>query len=210
MTEEPKQAAATSEVTDQKVTRWGPVMGFFRDHPTLVLSLLYLYATAMGIVYSFRLYRSFGINIFDYSEIADFLLAAFKNEWVLANLVGQASVVIAALSVWRFYEARGLSSMWLATCRLWLIGLTYTCIVVIVTYQTAISTASSIKYGETPAVDVWYRSFSGSAGQVKEPKLRLIGATQKAVFFYDVDAKSQRTIVIPQSQLVSMEVPEQD
>ncbi len=67
-------------------------------------------------------------------------------------------------------------------------------------------TASSIKHGERPAVAVHYRSFSSSAGQVKEPGLRLIGATQNAVFFYDVE--DERTIVIPQAQVVSIEVPE--
>jgi hypothetical protein len=86
------------------------------------------------------------------------------------------------------------------------------CIAVIITYLSAIRAASSIKDGaghrlfEKPAVDIRYRSFSGSAGQVTEPNLKLIGATQKAVFFYDVDEK--RTIVIPQAQIVSIEIPE--
>jgi hypothetical protein len=70
---------------------------------------------------------------------------------------------------------------------------------------SAARTASSTKHGQYPAVDVRYRSFKGSAGQVTEPNLTLIGAIQKAVFFYDVDDK--RTIVIPQAQIVSIEVP---
>ena len=73
-------------------------------------------------------------------------------------------------------------------------------------YYSAGKTASSIKAGETPSVDVRYRSFKGSAGQVTVPSLGLIGATEKAAFFYDVDHK--RTIVIPQAQLVSIVVPE--
>jgi hypothetical protein len=78
----------------------------------------------------------------------------------------------------------------------------------ILPYYSATQTASSIKHGQYPSVEVRYRSFSGSAGQVTVPDLMLIGATQKAVFFYDVDEK--RTTVIPQAQLVSIEVPEQD
>jgi hypothetical protein len=64
----------------------------------------------------------------------------------------------------------------------------------------------TLEGGETQAVDVRYRSFSGSAGQVTKPGLALIGATQKVVFFYDVDDK--RTIVIPRTHIVSIEVPE--
>lgn len=59
--------------------RWGKIKGFFLDNPTLALTLLYLYVTAVGMLYSAVLYRKFGINIFDYAEIADFLLAALKN-----------------------------------------------------------------------------------------------------------------------------------
>jgi hypothetical protein len=51
----------------------------FLANPTAILSLMYLYVTAIGMLYSFLLYRNFEISIFDYSEIGDFLLAGFKN-----------------------------------------------------------------------------------------------------------------------------------
>jgi hypothetical protein len=224
MTEEPKQGASTSEVTEQKDTGGEQVKTFFRDNdtggeqvrtffrdnPALILSLLYLYATAIGIVYSLGLYRSFGINIFDYSEVTDFLLAAFKNAGVLIILVIQVVAVLALLALGLLFKETRAFQFWRYPGRRPLAILLYVVIVVGVTYNTSSDTASSIKDGETLAVDVRYRSFSGSAGQVKESNLRLIGATQKAVFFYDVDAKPKRTIVIPQSQLVSIEVPEQD
>jgi hypothetical protein len=74
-------------------------------------------------------------------------------------------------------------------------------------FISAILTANSIKAGGTP-VDLRYRSFSGSAGQVTEPDLRLIGATQRDVFFYDDD--HNRTIVVPQAEIVSIEVPDEN
>jgi hypothetical protein len=66
--------------------------------------------------------------------------------------------------------------------------------------------AQSIKHGEGPTVEVQYRSFRGSAGQVSKPGLVLLGATQRAVFFYDVN--SEQSLVIPQAQIVSIEVRE--
>jgi hypothetical protein len=66
--------------------------------------------------------------------------------------------------------------------------------------------ASSIKDGQRAKVEVRYRSFKGSAGQVIVPGLVLIGATQRASFFYD--RANKRTLVIPQTQLISIEVPE--
>ena len=70
----------------------------------------------------------------------------------------------------------------------------------------AFQAAATIKNGETKAVEVRYRSFSGTAGQVAVPGLDFIGPTVRAAFFYDPDAK--RTIVIPQTQIVSIEVPD--
>jgi hypothetical protein len=73
------------------------------------------------------------------------------------------------------------------------------------TFGVANVTAIAVKNGDYHTVDVRYRSFSSSAGQATEPNLTVIGATQKAVYFYDVDEK--RTIVVPQAQIVSIEVP---
>lgn len=213
------------------------------------------------MLYSWVLYGRFGINIFDYSEIGDFLLAGFKNHVAFLS-AGLLSAMGAALlfyrasaersrlraakqhtKMWweeflrREAESRGeeipeeerlklresvrreaemaikrSEERWLELQR----RATVTIVVIIVStivfsslilpYFSATKTASFIKHGEHPAVDVRYRSFSGSAGQVTEPDLSLIGATQKAVFFYDVNDK--HTLVIPQSQIVAIEVPE--
>ena len=172
--------------------------------------MLYLYVTAVGMLHSATLYRHFGITIFDFSEIGDFLLAAFKKPLALLLGVLQAFLYGAlALSILRYikvYEAPNTIEKY----KLWtIVALSATLIVlgsVLPPYVTAKFMASSIKHREHPTVDVQYRSFSGSAGQVTESDLKPIGATQEVVFFYDVSDK--RTLVIPQTQIVSMEVPE--
>jgi hypothetical protein len=64
---------------EEKNSFWSKVTEIFSDHPTLAVTAAYVYLTAVGIVYSVALYSKFGINILDYSEIADFVLGAFKN-----------------------------------------------------------------------------------------------------------------------------------
>ena len=77
----------------------------------------------------------------------------------------------------------------------------------IIPLRLALSQADAIKQGEQAQATVQYRKYSTpSTGQVKKSGLKLMGATQKVVFFYD--ANEERTIVIPQAQLVSIEVPE--
>jgi hypothetical protein len=223
----------------------GYLKEFFLANPAVVLSLLYVYVTAIGMFYSAVLYGRFGINVFDYSEIGDFLLAAFKNPVAflsggLLAAVGGALLSYKAATVRRrveeVEEAREARSRLQASIQeeeerekeeefhqhtkqrylafqrrlmvIYAIVIAVTSVFssCVLPYYSAGKTASSIKAGETSSVDVRYRSFKGSAGQVTVPGLGFIGATEKAAFFYDVDDK--RTIVIPQVQIVSIEVPE--
>lgn len=189
-------------------------MRFFVANSALVFSLVYGYLTVLGIFYSFALYGWFHINIFDYVEIGDFLLIVLRNENVLVAgvaLVGWFLLTGGKLvQHWNELErqrantppvrSRARSLVWvyfiLAVGVLGpLLGLA----------NTISETVYSIKEGyETKAV-VQYRSSSGSADQVVKTKLVIIGTTQKVIFLYDEDDK--QTLVIPQSQIVSIAQP---
>jgi hypothetical protein len=78
MPEESKQKDKDAQGKEPQATRRGKVKGFFREHPTFFLTLMYVDLTGIGILYTLIFYRQFGINIFDFAEIGDFLLAAFK------------------------------------------------------------------------------------------------------------------------------------
>ena len=232
MTEEPKKRAEVLEAVSVIPSKG---RGFFREHPTFFLTLMYVDLTGIGIFYAFIFYRQFGINIFDFAEIGDFLIAAFKAPAVTFSVllvqVLLVSLPVLPLIVWfrlvtpRFRAARreremGLPTPWihrgvsLAT----FIGSTIMAAVVIsvtgiLPHQLARSQADAIKQGEQPQVTVQYRKFSSpSTGQVTETGVELIGATQKVVFFYDVtekdNEKDSRTLIIPQAQIVSIEVQE--
>jgi hypothetical protein len=211
----------------------GFLLDFLQSNTTAALTLLYVYVSAIGMLYSYFLYRDFGISIFDHSEIADFLLAAFRNPGALVSAIALASIaaLIAHWSDRRLKETRQRLRQYFSRAEdrevldredierglRWRRRITATIVGAIIIASLfvvaslalpayfATRAASSIKQGETPTVDVRYRSFSGSSGQILEPDLRLIGATQRAVFFYD---DNKRTIVIPQTQVVSIEVPE--
>jgi len=246
MTEASKQYDNGSQGVEE-YDHWDKTRRFFLDNPTLALTLLYLYVAAVGIVYSASLYGSFGINILDYSEIVDFLLAAFKNPatlmipgitlftFIFTMIVdarysassAQARLKARQMSTEMSTDEVGLSeedqgriiqeyrqtvdflaNRWrkYVMYMSWLLLLYVLLSLSLFPYLLGTSTASSIKNGENSEVRVQYRSFKGSEGQVTVPGVELIGGTQKVVFFYDADAK--RTIVIPQAQIVSIEVPE--
>src|SRR5215210_1029614 len=180
----------------------GYLKEFFLANPTVVLSLLYLYVTAIGMLYSAVLYGRFGINVFDYSEISDFLLAAFKNPvaFLAAGLLAVmgAAVLSIQMSLVRKNEQQGEALMQareeeeerlkrdkydkemeerlkvekerdeqmmkrslerqrrLTVIFTIVIAVTSVFTSFVLPYYSAGKTASSIKAGETPSVDVRY------------------------------------------------------
>jgi hypothetical protein len=208
MPQKPEQGNPGSQRHEQD-PRWIAIKQFFINNPTFVLTMLYLYATAVGLVSSATLFQAFGINFFEFAEIGDFLLTAFRTTpTAFLDLVLTVFVTLgiyAALDV----GMRGRIPsyyFWYALIAMFCVLVVQLGVTMFVSYRQAYWKAEGIKQGETPTVDVRYRSFSGSAGQITETDLRLIGTTQKVVCFYDVNGK--RAIVIPQSQIVSVDIPE--
>jgi hypothetical protein len=62
-------------------------LAFFVDHPGVWVPGLYLIGSTIGMLDSWWFFHQFGINIFLYSEVADFLLASFREPgawWIMA------------------------------------------------------------------------------------------------------------------------------
>jgi hypothetical protein len=214
---------ATSRSTDT-----GPVRRWFvqvvHDNPTLVSSLLYLYVTGTGILYSFILYRQFRINIFDYSEIGDFLLAGLRNPLALLFVAFQVGLLLLLITITNPQpsrrtvrssdetSARDVRRMTTLFVLLIIIGAGIGSIGLPI--LSAGRVAQAIKDGGQTSVEVRYSSSTDAADQVTKPGLELIGATQKVVFFYEAndkhDEKDNHTLVIPQSRIVSIEVPDSE
>jgi len=83
-------------------TRWTLV-----EQPAILVSGLYLVASVIGLVYSWAFLHGFGINVFRYAEISDFLLPSLKEPftWVLAIFGVAMFLIDNAMS--RRLEARG-------------------------------------------------------------------------------------------------------
>src|SRR5688572_30810781 len=55
-----------------------PLASLWANHPGLLLTASYLIITLIGLVYDARLYAEFRVNIAEYAETSDFLLAAAR------------------------------------------------------------------------------------------------------------------------------------
>ena len=63
----------------------GWILALLRQHPALLVSALYVTASVIGMLFSWDYLRLFGINVFNYAQIGDFLLASLKEPitWVI-------------------------------------------------------------------------------------------------------------------------------
>ncbi|MDJ0793777.1 MAG: hypothetical protein QNI98_05975 [Woeseiaceae bacterium] len=51
----------------------------FREHPALLVSAFYVAASVIGMFYAWSYLRQFGLNVFNYAQISDFLVASLKE-----------------------------------------------------------------------------------------------------------------------------------
>ena len=81
---------------EQQHTRW--FTGLLTEHPALIASALYAFASVIGMFYSWAYLREFGINVFNYAQIGDFLLVSLKEPltWVLVVAI----VLIVSIDNW--------------------------------------------------------------------------------------------------------------
>jgi hypothetical protein len=196
----------------------GSITAFFREHPAIVGTLLYLQATEFGIAYSWGLYRRFGINVFDYAELNDFLLAAFKglSVFVIAFMYALLFPVVYLYIVRATMErmssrytsaspaSRAGMKLPLRALSWPLVLVLYVILALLLTFATGwfFSTyaAQDLVKAEAQMVSVRYQATSKAAEQTTETNLKVIGNTQQFTFFYDT--ADQSTLVVPHAQIV--------
>lgn len=76
------------------------------EHLGTGLTLSYLALVAIGMFHSVLGYRHFGINILDYAEASDFLLAPFRDPMVMLVTVLPAVLALAYLRFFERYSTR--------------------------------------------------------------------------------------------------------
>jgi magnesium-transporting ATPase (P-type) len=68
------------------------------NEPQVIITILYILAITIGMIFNYAKYKTFGINIFDYSDITDFILFPFSDFKVLLF-----TLVIAILCLALYY-----------------------------------------------------------------------------------------------------------
>lgn len=68
-----------TRITEKPALDRTKAVAFFADHPGVWVPALYMIGSTIGMLDSWWFFHQFGINVFLYSEVADFLLASFRE-----------------------------------------------------------------------------------------------------------------------------------
>jgi len=71
-----------------------------------ILTLSYVIAVAIGMLFSYQKYAQFNINIFDYSDVFDFLIAPFSDFKILLFSIGSISIIFLFLLIDIFWKRK--------------------------------------------------------------------------------------------------------
>ena len=69
-----------------------------------VITICYLLTVGIGMLFNYQLYSQFGINVFDYSDVFDFLIAPFADFKILLfslASIGISSILLQMDIVWK-------------------------------------------------------------------------------------------------------------
>lgn len=208
---QPPDAAAQERATAVAVALdWRP--WFRSENVGLMLTLGYLFLTALGMFHRALVFLMFRINVFDYAEPSDFLLAALRDPLII--LVCIAPIPLVAL----YY--RGAAWLQLRTKSKWLSGTerqkeltrryrrplyAFTALLwaLAASLHYATSVVRDLRAGTGRRVQVELISGAQTPPVDTTPQL-LLGTTQKFLFLYD--APRQVTSVIPIGNIARLRV----
>lgn len=195
------------------------------QHPALALSFGYLYVSAIGMLYTSKLFSAFGISMLDFAETTDFLLAALRRPvalllsafttvvWLgyLLGVYAFMSVLMGAAWIPRSF-GRGYERWQRAlACQGRFHLLFATTLALIAWFGTALYGLSLFADSEAKRLAdcpcqllVVELKNSDSAGlpTIIEEDLVLVGRAGSFAFFYDL--VEQRTQVIPTANILRM------
>jgi hypothetical protein len=181
------------------------VMRVLERHPGALLTGLYLALTAIGIAYDFLYFRRFQVNILDYAETGDFLVAALRSPLAIIYSVVPVLVIwlVALLRRWvrrvspRYdaYAAR-YEKKWRTGALYWDVMNTLLVVMYafVFTAYYAKSVAVAAKSPAARRVRVEIAAAAGTAGPSNEVAT-MVGTTGKFLFLYFPERDS--THVVP-------------
>jgi hypothetical protein len=169
------------------------------------VSALYVAASIIGMFYSWAYLRRFGINVFNYAQISDFLLASLKEPFTWALVIIAIILVLIDNASSRRLGQRECSKWiaWYGSPRYRFINnFAAIYIVLMFIYIFAMTQAWDTREGEGKIVDVMFADSGAATTAI------LLGTTGQYVFLFDDETERVDIHPIENIHSISFRAPE--
>lgn len=182
---------------------------WLKDNPGLTLTLLYVSASIIGLLYNFLFFRRFGINVLEFSETTDFLMVVVREPLTIATAFSGVLVYVAyatlvktaTLASYRWWpKLRGtpekrlkmhrLNQRLVPLMQISFIGAYAFLFVVLYSKRQA----RLVREGDQQWVTVAYRSDTPANMADQPRRAKLLGTTARFVFLYHPESKTAVTV----------------
>ncbi len=179
--------------------RKGWILALLRQHPALLVSAVYVIASIIGMLFSWDYLRLFGINVFNYSQIGDFLLASLKEPFTWVIVIMAVLLVMGDNAMSRRVERSGKRRFlkWYGSGRYRAINYIFAVVMIVMfTHIYALTKKDKVLAGESQWVNVQLTE------SVVTSQVVLLGTTGSFIFLYD--PLSQEVSVHPHENVYSI------
>ena len=187
----------------ETVLQW--LRSVLREHPALLVSALYIASSVIGMFYAWAYLRFFGINVFNYAQISDFLLASLKEPFTWGLVVLAVLMVQSDNAMSRRVERKGPGkwSRWYGSQRYRTVNnFAVILLVLMFIYTFAILQARDVHDGEGKIVDVVFTDAHDRVTSI------LLGTTGQFVFLFDAESAGVDVHPIENIHSISFQAPE--
>ena len=162
--------------------RKGWILALLRQHPALLVSAVYVMASIIGMLFSWDYLRLFGINVFNYSQIGDFLLASLKEPFTWIIVIMAVLLVMGDNAMSRRVERSGKRRFlkWYGSGVYRMANyIGAVVLIVMFTHIYATSKKDEVLAGESQWVNVQLTE------SIETSRVVLLGTTGSFIFLYD-------------------------
>lgn len=199
------------ECSATRASRWtdihDSIKNLLREHPALVVSALYVAASIVGMFYAWAFLREFGINVFYYAQISDFLVASLKEPFTWALVLFAVLLVAGDNAMSRRFgrKPRSKWTAWYGSRRYRQVNNVVALYIVFAfLYLYASAQARDIRAGEGRRVDVLFADSGAATSAV------LLGTTGQFAFLFDEDAGRVDVHPFENVHSISSRIPDDD
>ncbi len=195
--------SSTSDPAESS-SRFAGLLSLLREHSGLALTIAYILLSTVGVCFKFALFSQFGINLFDFSDVNDFLIAGLRHPetflfTILSLVLLRFAIALDVATQRRFprYQPKHSGHSWQS------ITINTACVVLyfavfVLVYSGYVAQQIRLGSGTKVVVD---------APGLENASLQLVGTTSRFAVLYDADARVSHVFPVEQISRLRYSLP---